>query len=80
MSEEQKKELSNKRAQGMQDQVKYYLDSKRDENQLTERQNIKEELHKNDMEQFAIQTEQTIRNAEESYNNLKQNWQYLGNL
>lgn len=80
MSETQKKELSNKWAQGMQDDVKTVLDAKRDEEQLKAVQDIKEKLHDNSMEQFAIQTEQTIRNAEESYNNLKQNWQYLGNL
>lgn len=80
MTEEQKKMVSNLWAAGMQDVAKYYLDQTRVGDQITAQQDIKKQLHDIDMEEFAIQTGQTLRNAEESYNNLKQNWQYLGNL
>ena len=80
MNESQKKQVSNLWASWMQDLAKYYLDSMRNADQLTHKQDIKQELHDIDMEQFAIQTWQQLRNAEEAYNNLQQNWQYLGNM
>lgn len=80
MPEEEKKRLSNEWAKGMQDNVKYKLDREIQKQDAADIQAMKTALHNNDMSQFKIQTEQTLRNAEESYNNLKQNWQYLGNL
>lgn len=80
MPEEEKKRISNEWAKGMQDKVKYKLDREIEKQDMGDIQKMKEALHKNDMSQFKIQTEQTLRNAEEQYNNLKQNWQYLGNM
>ena len=80
MDDSQKKYVSNLWAQGMQEDLKYYLDTMRAKDQARDRQDINEDLYKISRESSLIQAEQTIRNAEESYNNLKQNWQYLGNL
>ena len=80
MDDSQKKYVSNMWASGMQEDLKYYLDTMRAKDQAGDRQKINQDLYDINRESSIIQAEQTIRNAEESYNNLKQNWQYLGNL
>ena len=80
MDDKQKKYVSNLWAQGMQDDIKYYLDTMRTKDQAAARQKNSQELYDINRESSIIQAEQTLRNAEESYNNLKQNWQYLGNM
>ena len=80
MDDSQKKYVSNLWASGMQEDLKYYLDTMRTKDQAKARQDINKDLYDINRESSLIQAEQTLRNAEESYNNLKQNWQYLGNL
>lgn len=80
LSDSQKKYISNLWAQGMQEDLKYYLDTMRAKDQSKEKFDINKEIYDINRESSIIQAEQNIRNAEESYNNLKQNWQYLGNL
>lgn len=80
LDDSKKKYVSNLWASGMQEDLKYYLDTMRAKDQAQARQDINKQIYDIDREGSVIQAEQTIRNAEESYNNLKQNWQYLGNL
>ena len=80
LDDSQKKYVSNLWAKGMQEDLKYYLDTMRSKEQAAARQWINQDLYDINRESSIIQAEQTLRNAEESYNNLKQNWQYLGNL
>ena len=80
LDDSKKKYVSNLWASGMQEDLKYYLDTMRAKDQWDERFKISKELYDINRESSIIQAEQTLRNAEESYNNLKQNWQYLGNL
>ena len=64
----------------MQEEVRTTLDYRRMMDQERERQGLKKEAHDIDQAMWEIQTTQSLRNAEESYNNLKQSWQYLGNM
>ena len=80
MSDAEKKRISNEWAQDMQDKVKYYLDSMRTKEQAEDKWTTQEELYNINRASSIIQAEQTLRNAQESYDNLKQNWQYLGNM
>ena len=80
MSEADRKRISNEWAKWMQDEVRTTLDYRRMMDQERERQGLKKEAHDIDQAMWEIQTAQSLRNAEESYNNLKQSWQYLGNM
>lgn len=80
LSEEKKKEISNRWAEALQEYLRIDTQAKRDLEQAEARQDINQDLYDINRESSLIQAEQTLRNAEESYNNLKQNWQYLGNM
>ena len=80
MTEDDKKYISNLWDKWMQDLVKTYLDNKRQQGQVQARQDIDTDLYNINRESSLIQASQTLRHARESYDNLKQNWQYLGNM
>ena len=80
MDEKERKYLSNMWASGMQDQVKTYLDAMRSKDQAEARQKNAQELYDINRAQSLIEAQQTLRHSQEQYDNLKQNWQYLGNM
>lgn len=80
MSEQDRKYLSNMWASGMQEQVKTYLDAMRSKEQAEARQKNAQDLYDINRAQSIIEAQQTLRHSQEQYDNLKQNWQYLGNM
>lgn len=80
MSEQDRKYLSNMWASGMQQQVKTYLDAMRSKEQAEAVQDKNRELYEINRAKSLIEAEQTLRHSQEQYDNLKQNWQYLGNM
>lgn len=80
LPENKKKEISNYWAQALQEYLKQYDASMREKEQAEARWKLTDDLHNIEKESWQIQADQTIRNAEQSYENLKQNWQYLWNM
>lgn len=80
MSEQDRKYLSNMWASGMQEQVRTYLDAMRSKDQAEAIQEKNKELYDINRAKSLIEAEQTLRHSQEQYDNLKQNWQYLGNM
>lgn len=80
MDEQERKYLSNMWAAGMQKQVKTYLDAMRSKDQAEAMQEKNQELYDINRAQSLIEAQQTLRHSQEQYDNLKQNWQYLGNM
>lgn len=75
-----KKEVSNMWADALQNYLKLWTDYKRTTEYLDKKHDIDTDLYNNSKRQAEIQMGQTLRHAEEWFNNLKQNWQYLGNM
>lgn len=80
MDEDDRKYLSNMWAAGMQKQVKTYLDAMRSKEQAEDIQAKNKELYDINRAKSLIEAQQTLRHSQEQYDNLKQNWQYLGNM
>lgn len=80
MDEQERKYLSNMWAAGMQKQVKTYLDAMRSKDQAEAMQEKNQELYDINRAKSLIDAQQTLRHSQEQYDNLKQNWQYLGNM
>ena len=80
LPDNKKKEVSNMWAQALQEYLKLWTDYKRDTEYLAKQHWLDEDIYENQHRQATIQMEQTLRKAEEWFNNLKQNWQYLGNM
>ena len=80
LPDDKKKEVSNYWAQALQEYLRYYDATAREKEQREARWKLTEDLHDIEKESWQIQADQTLRNAEENYNNLQQNWQYLGNM
>lgn len=80
LPDNKKKEVSNYWAEALQEYLKLWTDYKRTTEYLDKKHDIDTDLYKNSKRQAEIQMGQTLRHAEESFNNLKQNWQYLGNM
>ena len=64
----------------MQQQVKTYLDTMRQKEQAEVIQGKKQDLYNTQREASLIQAEQNLRQSKEQVENLKQNWEYLGNM
>ena len=67
-------------ADALQNYLKLGTDYKRETEYKDKIHDIDTDLYNNSKRQAEIQMGQTLRHAEESFNNLKQNWQYLGNM
>ena len=80
LPDNKKKERSNLWAQELQRVLKEWDASMREKEQAEARWKLTDDLHNIEKESWQIQADQTIRNAEQSYENLKQNWQYLWNM
>lgn len=80
LPDNKKKEVSNKWAEALQEYLKLWTDYKRTTEYLDKKHDIDTDLYENSKRQAEIQMGQTLRHAEEWFNNLKQNWQYLGNM
>ena len=80
LPDSKKKEVSNMWAEALQNYLKLWTDYKRTTEYLDQKHDIDTDLYNNSKRQAEIQMGQTLRHAEEWFNNLKQNWQYLGNM